>query len=63
MAVSPALEGGDELQHGFSTANGKQVVHPMHLTPHNRFWLKKEALLQGGIFWKWEVGENRKELT
>lgn len=29
--MSAALEGRDELQHGLPAAEGKQVMHPMHL--------------------------------
>lgn len=31
LTVPPALEGRNELQHGFPAANSKQVMHLMHL--------------------------------
>ena len=37
--MSSALEGRDKLQHGLAAANGKQVMHPMHL--EEKTWGKK----------------------
>jgi hypothetical protein len=34
--VSSALEGRDELQHGFTTANGKELMYLMHLEERTR---------------------------
>lgn len=62
LAVAAALEGREELQHGLPAADGEQVMHPVRLTPHNRFWLKKEAFFQGGVFWKRQMRENREKL-